>query len=49
MLEDCDDELHRPDDRGSNEIQRDGKFISSRGLVNLGCFIFVCVGLIALL
>jgi hypothetical protein len=49
MLDDYDDELHRPDDRGSKEIQRDGKFISWRGLVNLGCFIFVCVGIVTLL
>ena len=49
MLDDHDDELHRPDDRDRQGIQRDGKFISWRGLINLGSLILVCVGIVTLL
>ncbi|KAF9647839.1 hypothetical protein BDM02DRAFT_2499413 [Thelephora ganbajun] len=49
VLDDYDDELHRPDDRDRKGIQHDGKFISWRGAINLGCLVFVCVGVVTLL
>jgi len=49
MLDDYDDELHQPDDLDRKAIQRDGKLVSWRGLINVGSLIFLCVGIITLL
>jgi len=43
-----DDELHNPRGR-MNAIERDGHAFTSRGVVNFGCLLILCVGLIALL
>jgi len=42
-----DDELHRPLPSNSR-IERDGKYLSARGAVNLGCTLLLTLGLIAL-
>lgn len=43
-----DDELHRPT-AGKSRIERDGNFISTRGVANLGCTAILILGLLALL
>ena len=43
-----DDELHRPA-VGKSRIERDGNYMSARGVANLGCTIILILGLLALL
>jgi len=43
-----DDDLHNPDPRRDRNKDGGGHIFTSRGLSNLGCLIFLCVGLVTL-
>lgn len=47
-LEEPDDELHNPDPRRDRKNDRGGSVFTYRGLTNLGCLIFLAVGMITL-
>ncbi|KAG2159691.1 glycoside hydrolase family 16 protein [Suillus bovinus] len=47
-LEEPDDELHNPDPRRDRNNDRGGSVFTYRGLTNLGCLIFLAVGMVAL-
>lgn len=47
-LEEPDDELHNPDPRRDRKNDRGGSVFTYRGLANLGCLIFLAVGMITL-
>lgn len=49
-LEEADDDFHGPPRQASEstKIYHDGHIFSSRGLANLGCLIFLCIGIIVL-
>lgn len=44
-----DDFLHNPDPRRDRKSDRGGSVLTYRGLTNLGCLVFLAVGLVALL
>lgn len=48
-LEEPDDELHNPDPRRDRKNDRGGSVFTYRGLTNLGCLIFLAVGMVSLL
>ncbi|CAE6540678.1 unnamed protein product [Rhizoctonia solani] len=43
-----DDELHTPDPKRDKQADKGGSFFTSRGAVNLGCLVFLIVGLVVL-
>ncbi|CAE6396751.1 unnamed protein product [Rhizoctonia solani] len=43
-----DDELHTPDPKRDNKADKGGSFFTSRGAVNLGCLVFLILGLVVL-
>ncbi|KAG8691066.1 hypothetical protein FRC11_007089 [Ceratobasidium sp. 423] len=43
-----DDELHTPDPKRDKKADKGGSFFTSRGAVNLGCLVFLIVGLVVL-
>lgn len=47
-LEEPDDELHNPDPRRDRKNDRGGSVFTYRGLTNLGCLIFLAVGMVTL-
>ncbi|KAG2120710.1 glycoside hydrolase family 16 protein [Suillus discolor] len=47
-LEEPDDELHNPDPRRDRKNDRGGSVFTYRGLTNLGCLIFLAVGMVSL-
>lgn len=47
-LEEPDDELHNPDPRRDRNNDRGGSVFTYRGLTNLGCLIFLAVGMVTL-
>ncbi|KAG2150172.1 glycoside hydrolase family 16 protein [Suillus cothurnatus] len=47
-LEEPDDELHNPDPRRDRQNDRGGSVFTYRGLTNLGCLIFLAVGMVTL-
>ncbi|KDN37556.1 hypothetical protein RSAG8_10073, partial [Rhizoctonia solani AG-8 WAC10335] len=48
MLDEPDDELHRPDPRRDRKSDSAGSVFTMRGLMNLGCLLIVILGLISL-
>ncbi|CUA69628.1 Beta-glucan synthesis-associated protein KRE6 [Rhizoctonia solani] len=44
----ADDELHTPDPKRDKQADKGGSFFTSRGAVNLGCLVFLIVGLVVL-
>ncbi|ELU38867.1 glycoside hydrolase family 16 protein [Rhizoctonia solani AG-1 IA] len=48
MLNEPDDELHRPDPRRDRKLDSAGTLFTARGIVNLGCLIILALGLISL-
>lgn len=47
-LEEPDDELHNPDPRRDRKNDRGGSVFTYRGLTNLGCLVFLAVGMVTL-
>lgn len=49
MLNEPDDELHRPDPRRDRKSDSAGSILTLRGIANLGCLIVLVLGLLSLL
>lgn len=44
-----DDYLHNPDPKADKKVDRGGSICSGRGLLNIGCLLFLVLGLLTLL